>query len=68
MGHEWIIDVLTDLRSFARKHDLPLLEDQLAQTTQVASVEIAAASKDRSLVVIGNGCHDRSDLARSRAN
>lgn len=42
MGHDWIIGVLTDLRSFARKNELPLLSEQLEEAALVASVEIAS--------------------------
>ncbi len=60
MGHKWILDVLTDLRSFAQDNDLQLLADQLAQTTKVASVEIAATSEERSLVTHGDSQHNRA--------
>ena len=40
MGHEWIIDVLADLKRFANTHDLPMLEAQLENTTIIASAEI----------------------------
>lgn len=42
MGQDWIIDVLSDLRSFARKNDMPLLTEQLDEAVLVASLEIAA--------------------------
>ena len=42
MGQDWIIDVLSDLRSFARKNDMPLLTEQLDEAVLVASGEIAA--------------------------
>jgi hypothetical protein len=42
MGHDWIIDVLADLRSFARQNDMPLLGEQLEEAALVASVEIAS--------------------------
>ena len=42
MGREWIIDVLADLRSFARENDLPLLTAQLEEAGFVAAVEIAS--------------------------
>ncbi|WP_342076641.1 hypothetical protein [Yoonia sp. SS1-5] len=41
MGHEWIIDVLADLKSFAKKNDLPLLAAQLDDTALIASAEIS---------------------------
>jgi hypothetical protein len=42
MGREWIIDVLADLRIFARENDLPLLTEQLEEAGLVAEVEIAS--------------------------
>ena len=42
MGRDWIIDVLADLRRFARENDLPLLSAQLAEAGLVAEVEIAS--------------------------
>lgn len=42
MGRDWIIDVLADLRSFARENDLPLLTAQLEEAGLVAEVEIAS--------------------------
>ena len=41
MNHEWILDVLTDLGAYARKHDLRALAEQLDDTRHVASAEIA---------------------------
>ena len=60
MVHKWILDVLTDLRSFAQDNDLQLLADQLAQTTKVASVEIAATTEERSSVTHGVSQHNRA--------
>jgi len=54
MGHEWIIDVLADLKSFAKKNDLPLLTAQLEDTALVATAEIAAVSKSPSLLTRGD--------------
>lgn len=68
MGHKWIIDVLTDLRSFAENNDLNLLADQLAQTTIVASVEIADVSERASIVMCSDGDQVRSTTERPRAS
>ncbi len=46
MGRDWIIDVLADLRSFARENDLPLLHQQLEEAGLVAEVEIASLGDD----------------------
>lgn len=42
MGHDWIIDVLADLRSFARQNDLPHLSAQLDEAIIVATAEVSA--------------------------
>lgn len=42
MHHDWIFDVLRDLRSFAQKNGLPALAAQVETTLQVAETEIAA--------------------------
>ncbi len=59
MGQDWIIDVLTDLRSFARKNDLPLLTAQLEKASLVASVEIASTTEKMSQLTRGDGAGSR---------
>ena len=54
MGNEWIIDVLSDLRSFAQQNDLPLLAAQLETTSLVAAAEIDELSKGASLGTRGD--------------
>ena len=44
MRHDWIIDVLTDLQTFARANNLEALAGQLDDTRLVAQVEIASTS------------------------
>lgn len=41
MSEQWIVDVLGDLRAFARANDLPVLADQLDEVMVVARVELA---------------------------
>lgn len=60
MGHEWIIDVLTDLKSFAKTNDLPLLAAQLDEAALVASGEIGSMTVKSSLVTRGDGAGTRS--------
>ena len=50
MGRRWIIDVLADLRDFARENDMPLLHKQLEEAGLVAEVEIASHSAECKLV------------------
>lgn len=41
MGHDWVFDVLTDLRDYALANGLPALAAKAAEALQVARVEIA---------------------------
>lgn len=41
MTNKWIIEMLTDLHDFAHKNDMSKLATQLADTIQVATLEIA---------------------------
>lgn len=54
MGHEWIIDVLADLKSFAKQNDLPVLAVQLEETSLVASAEIGTMVGKSSPVMRGD--------------
>ncbi|WP_435702060.1 hypothetical protein [Yoonia sp.] len=40
MGHDWIIDVLADVRRFARQNDMPLLSAHLDDALRVAAAEM----------------------------
>ncbi|GAB1395671.1 hypothetical protein MASR1M65_04480 [Saprospiraceae bacterium] len=42
MRHDWILDVLRDLLSYAHRNDLPAVAAQVEQALAVAEVEIAA--------------------------
>ena len=42
MRSDWILDVLTDLKTFATANELPVLAEQLDDTAIVALAEIAA--------------------------
>ncbi len=41
MAHDWIFDVLNDMRSYASKNGLPALAVQLEETLRVARAEIS---------------------------
>jgi len=47
MRSDWILDVLTDLKTFARNNDMPVLAEQLDDTAIVAMAEIAAMKETR---------------------
>ena len=42
MAQDWILDVLSDLKTFARDNEMPALAEQLDDTAIVAMSEIAA--------------------------
>jgi len=42
MANDWILDVLTDLKAYARKNGLSALADQLDESTLIAATEIAS--------------------------
>ncbi len=43
MANDWILDVLADLKTYAKKNGLPALADQLDETLLIAATEIASA-------------------------
>jgi hypothetical protein len=67
MGHEWIIDVLVDLKRFASTNDLPLLASQLDQTALIASLEIESTAEKSSLLTRGDGTGTRHFFTSSGA-
>ena len=53
MGHDWILDVLKDLRTFASANGMPSLAAQLDDTEIVARVEIASQSDGKKIGLLG---------------
>lgn len=51
MGHDWILDVLTDLKTYARLNGLPALAGQLDDVAMVAAVELASSGEREALGV-----------------
>ena len=45
MGHDWIIDVLTDLKTFAAANDLEALAAKLDDTQLFAKAELVSHGK-----------------------
>ena len=43
MAHDWILDVLADLKAYANKNGLPALVTELDEATLVAATEIASS-------------------------
>jgi hypothetical protein len=60
MAHEWVFDVLTDLKLYATKNRLTALHAQLDQAALVAAVEIASAEGKGPLAAITDGTGLRS--------
>lgn len=46
MQHDWILDVLADLKTFAKSNGLPTLAEQLDDTTLIAAAEIASLQNE----------------------
>ena len=42
MAHDWILDVLADLKAYANKNGLPALVHELDEATLIAATEIAS--------------------------
>jgi len=59
MGHEWILDVITDLRAFAKQNELPILAAQLDESALVASAEIRTAVGTNSPIMRGDSAETR---------
>lgn len=45
MAHDWIFDVLADLKSYARQNGLAALAEQLDEVSLLAACEIASQVK-----------------------
>lgn len=58
MQHDWILDVLTDLATYARRNGLAALAEQLEGSRLVAAAELAAARQ-------GAAARARADAAAS---
>jgi hypothetical protein len=53
MRSDWILDVVNDLKTFARANEMPLLAEQLDDTAIVALAEIAAYHENRHAISFG---------------
>ena len=54
MAHDWILDVLADLKAYAKNNGLPALADELDEATLIAATEIASAEGKGPLAAIQN--------------
>ena len=46
MGHDWIFDVLKNLRAYALTNDLPALAAKAEEALRVAEVEVADKTRE----------------------
>lgn len=53
MRHDWIMDVLTDLRSYARTNGLQALAEQLDDARLLVQVELASQGEDGRVGICG---------------
>lgn len=53
MGHDWIIDVLTDLKTFAAANDLEALAAKLDDTQLFAKAELVSHGKGTDRGIFG---------------
>jgi hypothetical protein len=65
MGHDWILDVLTDLKTFARTNGMPSLAAQLDDAAFVAQAEITSQTEGKGigLLVGKRTAAERTDRA-----
>lgn len=57
MQHDWIIDVLSDLRTFADNHEMNRLAEQLDDAILMAVSEIKLTEQDK----VGMGANEPKD-------
>lgn len=71
MQYEWILDVLSDLKAFAKGNGLSILAEQLDDTSLVAAAEIAQvqgnSAGERALDAVKSGRLHRGASARDNA-
>jgi predicted transcriptional regulator len=46
MGHEWLFEVLADMKSYANRHGMTALAAKLDETEAVARADVAAAERE----------------------
>ena len=67
MSHTWILDVLADLKAYARRNDLGALAEHLDDTRHVAVAELARVAGGPVLLELdGTGAGRTDHAGRSR--
>jgi hypothetical protein len=64
MRNDWILDVLADLKAFARDNGLRELAEQLDDAQLVAGEEISRAARSRSLGAQAGACEGHAEGVR----
>ena len=54
MANDWILDVLTDLKTYASKNGLEALARQLDETMLTAAAEISSSEHGRPVTAFGH--------------
>ncbi|NBR90498.1 MAG: hypothetical protein EBS68_11400 [Rhodobacteraceae bacterium] len=67
MRNDWIIDVLSDLRTFAVANGMGHLADQLDSTRLVAMMELASIAREAPVSGGSDGVRCGADFSRARA-
>jgi microcompartment protein CcmK/EutM len=62
-SHSWIVDVLEDVRLYARRHELPGIEKMLLDVAETASRETGAGAGD--LMAFIEGSRARKHTSRA---
>ncbi len=53
MSHDWILDVLSDLKTYARANGMPSLAAQLDDAAFVAAAELVSATERNGIGLFG---------------
>ncbi|HAV08087.1 MAG TPA: hypothetical protein DEF12_07200 [Rhodobacteraceae bacterium] len=67
MKNDWIIDVLSDLRTFAVTNGMVQLADQLDHSRLIAMMEMASLAKEAPVSGGSDGIKHRAYSGRARA-
>ena len=65
MANDWILDVLADLRTFARENNLPQLAEGLGEASRIAAAELASRQGTGPEAVPGDAGHVGYDYCAS---
>jgi soluble cytochrome b562 len=59
MGHDWLFEVIADMKAYAQKHGMSALAAKLDETEAVARDDVAAARSEADRSLPGNPAHRR---------